>query len=116
MECPKCASTTLTGSGCQIAAITEYYEAGEEFDYDLDDWHQRLGRWAWACQDCGERWSHVANTQIQWIGEDAAQAEAAYGRGDYDTLKACLDAIRAHAGDLGYVPAAPEEHPCPDTN
>ena len=43
-------------------------------------------------------------TTAQWIGEDAAMAEAAYRAGDYDLLKACLESIQRYAADLGYVP------------
>lgn len=46
---------------------------------------------------------------VQWIGEAAVQAEQAYEAGDYDTLKACLEAIQHYAMDCGFNPnAAPE--------
>lgn len=45
----------------------------------------------------------------QCIGEAAVQAEHAYAQGDYDCLKACLEAIQQYAMDWGFNPnAAPE--------
>jgi hypothetical protein len=99
----------MTGSGKQVIHLAEHYVGGEVQQYEVDAWAQRLGRWHWECADCGHLWSHVANTQIQWIGEAALQAEDAYREGDYDTLKACLEAIQMQAGDLGYIEPSPEE-------
>jgi hypothetical protein len=109
MDCPACSSDNVTGSGRQIAHITEHYMGGEVNDYETDDWSQRLGRWQWQCADCGQQWSHVANTQAQWIGDGIAKAHDALAYGDTETLKACLEAIQLYAVDLGYCPYRHEE-------
>lgn len=55
-------------------------------------------------QDCATM--RKVRQVAQWIGESAVQAEHAYAQGDYDTLKACLEAIHMYASDLGYSPDA----------
>jgi hypothetical protein len=109
MDCPTCDSANGQGHGRQIAHLSESYVEGEVVEYDINDWGERLGLWEWECRDCGHQWTHVPHTQAQWIGEAALQAEDAYRAGDYDTLKACLEAIQMHASDLGYIQPSPEE-------
>jgi hypothetical protein len=56
------------------------------------------------CQWQNSRTADTQHAIAQSIGEAAQQGEEAYYRGEYDTLKACLEAIQLHAMDLGYVP------------
>lgn len=120
MHCPCCQATNVTGHGDQVVSITEIYVDDDLQEYTNDDWHEKLGTWAWECRACGHLWNIDEGPRIggaaaddrmtpadlrttaAWIIEEALQAEL-FLTGfvpDYEGVALKLDAIATYAKNI----------------
>lgn len=119
MHCPACKEGRVTGHGDQVVSITEIYVDDDLQEYTNDEWHEKLGAWAWTCRDCGHLWKTDEAPRIggagsddrmtpesmrkttAWIIEEALQAEQCLlGVPDYEGVQESLAAIATYAKNL----------------